>query len=275
MPAASRLLPPASSKKLPQCIATADNRLGLSKLFTSFEPEKLEMTVASWYQEHGVEVHVGKRATRIDRANKLVIGDGGLTVPYDYLVLATGSYAWVPPVPGAAQKRVFVYRTIQDCREIIEASRDSKSAAIIGGGLLGLEAVKACYDMKVPIVHAIDTNAGLMSRQLDLEGGTLLKDKIEALAAGTDQEIKVHLNARTEEVLGDGTVSGLNFSDGRSLACDMLVICTGIRPRDELAKECGLDIGKYGGVVVDDGLRTSDDSIFAIGEVACHKGKRL
>ena len=129
--------------------------------------------------------------------------------------------------------------------------------------------------MKVPIVHAIDTNAGLMSRQLDLEGGTLLKDKIEALAAGTDQEIKVHLNARTEEVLGDGTVSGLNFSDGRSLACDMLVICTGIRPRDELAKECGLDIGKYGGVVVDDGLRTSDDSIFAIGEVACHKGKRL
>ena len=251
----------------------AYNRLGLSKLFNTFEPEKLEMTVESWYAEHGIEVHVGQRAAQIDRANKQVLGEDGRAVAYDYLVLATGSYAWIPPVPGTSQKRVFVYRTIQDCRQIIEASRDSKSAAVIGGGLLGLEAVKACYDMKVPLVHAIDTNSGLMSRQLDLEGGTLLKDKIEALAEGTEQEIKVHLNARTKEVLGDdGTVSGLKFSDGRSLACDLLVICTGIRPRDELAKECGIEVGKYGGIVVDDGLRTSDDSIFAIGEVACHKG---
>ena len=111
------------------------------------------MAEADWYRDHGITVLTGHRAVRIDRESKVVISNKGTEVPYDHVVLSTGSYAWVPPIPGAEHKNVFVYRTIEDCQQIIEAASSCKAAAVIGGGLLGLEGAKACYDMNVRITH--------------------------------------------------------------------------------------------------------------------------
>ena len=224
------------------------------------------------YRDHGITVLTGHRAVRIDRESKVVISNKGTEVPYDHVVLSTGSYAWVPPIPGAEHKNVFVYRTIEDCQQIIEAASSCKAAAVIGGGLLGLEGAKACYDMNVPEVHVVEGAPRLMVRQLDQEGGDLLKRKIEALAEAP-QTIHTHCDAATKQITCDqsGRVTGLDFKDGSRIECEMVIICTGVRPRDELAKECGLEVGARGGIVVDDSLATSDPDIFAIGEVACHK----
>lgn len=243
----------------------AYDRVGLTSFFAHRDAEKLMLARLEWYRENGIELHVGDRADKIDRNSKLVHSDCGRKVPYDVIVIATGSYPFVPPVPGIKNLGVFVYRTIDDLQQIIAYSANAKRAAVIGGGLLGLEAAKAAYDLGLE-THVVEFAPRLMPRQIDDAGSKILVQKIENLG------VKVHLNVGTKEVLGQGAVSGLLFNDGQKLDVEMVIVSAGIRPRDELGKQCGLALGERGGIVVNNTLQTSDPNIYAIGEVALHNG---
>lgn len=243
----------------------AYDRVGLTSYFEHRDVEKLMLARMDWYHENDIELYVGDCATAIDRTQRIVHSKTGREVAYDFVVLATGSYPFVPPVPGIDKKGVFVYRTIEDLENIIEFSGKVNRAAVIGGGLLGLEAAKAAYDLGLE-THVVEFAPRLMPRQVDDRGSSLLVEKINELG------VKVHLNRATKEVLGNGSVEGLSFNDGEMLEVEMVIVSAGIRPRDELARDCGIDVGERGGIVVDDTLRTSDPSVFAIGEVALHRG---
>lgn len=242
----------------------AYDRVGLTSFFAHRDAEKLMLTRLEWYKEHGIELHIGSRAASIDRKRQIVTSDKHVEIEYDAVVLATGSYPFVPPVNGIQQRGIFVYRTITDLERIIEYGQSAQKCAIIGGGLLGLEAAKAAYDLGLE-THVIEFAPRLMPRQVDDIGSRILAKKIEELG------IRVHLNKATQQVTGNGCIDGLVFSDGESLEVDMMIVSAGIRPRDELASECGLNVGKRGGVVVNDHLQTSDENIYAIGEVALHR----
>src|SRR4029079_13432666 len=167
--------------------------------------------------------------------------------------------------PGIQNRGVFVYRTIDDLQQIIAYAAHAKRAAVIGGGLLGLEAAKAAYDLGLE-THVVEFAPRLMPRQIDEAGSKVLVRKINALG------VQVHLNKNTKEFLGNGKVEGMSFADGSELDVKMVIVSAGIKPRDELARSCGLGIGQRGVVVVDERLRTSDPQVFAIGEVALFNG---
>ena len=243
----------------------AYDRVGLTSFFAHRDAEKLMLARLEWYRESGIELYVGDRAAAIDRKKQTVRSDQGRQVPYDYVVLATGSYPFVPPAPGINNRGVFVYRTIEDLERIMAYAKEVKRCAVIGGGLLGLEAAKAAYDLGLE-THIVEFAPRLMPRQVDDAGSRLLVKKIESLG------VHVHLNQATKQVLGEGSVEGLLFADGTKLPAEMVIVSAGIRPRDELAKECKLTVGERGGVQVNDELVTSDPKIFAIGEVALHGG---
>jgi nitrite reductase (NADH) large subunit len=243
----------------------AYDRVGLTSFFAHRDAEQLMLARLDWYQESGIELHIGDRAAKIDRKRQIVHSEKGRSVPYDRIVLATGSYPFVPPAPGMTNRGVFVYRTIDDLERIMAFAKNVKRCAVIGGGLLGLEAAKAAYDLGLE-THVVEFAPRLMPRQVDDAGSRLLVKKIEALG------VRVHLNQGTKQVLGEGGVAGLLFNDGTTLPVEMVIVSAGIRPRDELARECGLTVGERGGVLVNDELATSDGRVFAIGEVALHSG---
>jgi nitrite reductase (NADH) large subunit len=243
----------------------AYNRVNLSKYFEKRDADDLKLACTTWYAEQGIVLHVGDRAAAIDRQRRVVVSEAGREVPYDAIVLATGSAPFVPAVPGVDKKGVFVYRTIEDLERIVAYAAKASSAAVIGGGLLGLEAAKAVRDLGLD-THVVEFAPRLMPRQVDDAGSRLLLQKIEGM------NVRVHLGKRTSEFLGNGKVEGLAFDCGGRLEVDMVVISAGIRPRDELARACGLEVSPRGGVVVDDTMRTSDPAILAIGEVAIHRG---
>jgi len=244
----------------------AYDRVGLTSFFAHRDAEKLMLAKREWYSEHGIELHIGDRAKEIDREHRVVRSDRGVDVPYDRVVLATGSYPFVPAVPGINKQGIFVYRTIDDLERILAYAAGVKTAVVIGGGLLGLEAARAAYDLRLE-THVVEFAPRLMPRQIDEAGSRILVRRIEALG------VRVHLGATTKEVLGNGTVEAIRFADGRTLETEMIIISAGIRPRDELARRCGLSVAERGGVVVNDRLETSDPDIYAIGEVALHGGK--
>jgi len=243
----------------------AYDRVNLSKYFEHRKAEKLALAEPTWYADKGITLFLGDRATEIDRAKKVVRSAQGREIPYDVIVLATGSVPFVPTVPGVEKKGVFVYRTIEDLEQIIGYGAGIKKAAVIGGGLLGLEAAKATYDLGLE-THVVEFASRLMPRQVDETGSRVLVGKINALG------VQVHLNKNTREILGNGKVEGMAFTDGAELDVKMIVVSAGIKPRDDLARTCGLVVGQRGGVVVDDHLRTSDPDIYAIGEVALYGG---
>ncbi len=243
----------------------AYDRVGLTSFFAHRNAEKLVLARLDWYREQGIELHLGDRAAHIDRQARVVRSDRGRTIPYDAIVLATGSYPFVPPVPGIHNRGVFVYRTIDDLERILAYSSKARRCAVIGGGLLGLEAAKAAYDLHLE-THVVEFAPRLMPRQLDDAGSRALVGKIEALG------VRVHLGKATKAVLGDGCVEGLAFADGQALPVEMAIVSAGIRPRDDLARDCGLAVGDRGGIAVDDRLQTSDPAIYAIGEAALHRG---
>ncbi len=243
----------------------AYDRVNLTKYFEHRRAEKLALAMPQWYADRGICLHIGDRVTEIDRDRRVVRSARGREVAYDYVVLATGSAPFVPPLPGIDKEGVFVYRTIEDLERIIAYGATVRKAAVIGGGLLGLEAAKAAYDLGLE-THVVEFAPRLMPRQIDDAGSRVLVRKINALG------VQVHLNKNTKEILGNGKVEGMSFADGSELDVKMIVVSAGIKPRDELARACGLTVGPRGGVVVDDHLRTSDSAIFAIGEVAFFNG---
>lgn len=242
----------------------AYDRVHLSEYFTNPSVDHLEMAPRQWYEENDIELISGEYINEIDRENKIVKSYNGREESYDKLVLATGSSAFVPPINGVEKEGVFVYRTIEDLDAIIEYAKKTKKAAVLGGGLLGLEAAKAMLDLKQE-THVIEFAPRLMPRQLDEAGSDALVSKMEALG------INIHMNKNTKNISGDGNMDGMEFADDSKLDVEMLVISAGIKPRDELATQCGLAVGPRGGIVVNDLLQTDDTDIFAIGECALHK----
>ena len=246
----------------------AYDRVHLSEYYAGKTEEDLSMSSATWYKEHRIDLHISEMITEINREEKTVANHRGEKYAYDYLVLATGSSAFVPPIPGVEKEGVFVYRTIEDLEAIAAYTKKLKSegktqAAVLGGGLLGLEAANAVKELGLD-AHVVEFAPRLMPRQLDQGGSDMLQAKIEELG------LEVHLSKQTEYIKGEKAIEGLKYIDGTELNVDMLVISAGIRPRDELAKECKLGTGIRGGVIVDNTMKTSDDNIFAIGEVALY-----
>ena len=244
----------------------AYDRVHLSEYFGGKTADDLLMAPKQWYHDHNITLHLGDPVQEIDRASQTVHSRGGLVQPYDYLVLATGSSAFVPDIPGVEKAGVMVYRTIEDLEEIKAAAATARHGAVLGGGLLGLEAAKALLDLGVAETHVVEFAPRLMPRQIDAAGSQMLQTKLEALG------LRIHLNKATSRIAGEGRIDALHFGDGSVLEVDMLVISAGIRPRDELARLAGLEVGLRGGIVVNDELRTSDPRIFAIGECALHGG---
>jgi nitrite reductase (NADH) large subunit len=243
-------------------VRPAYDRVHLSSYFAGKTADDLTMAPASWYTENGITLHLSDPVVDIDRDAKTVRSHHGLVQNYDYLVLATGSSAFVPPIPGVEKDGVFVYRTIEDLDLMQSHAKTAKKGAVIGGGLLGLEAAKALLDLGLTETHVIEFAPRLMPRQIDEAGSKMLQNKLEELG------LKIHLNKNTQEIKGNGVISSMLFADGVELDVDMLVISAGIKPRDEIAKVAGLEVGTRGGIVVNDYLQTSDPYIFAIGECA-------
>ena len=244
----------------------AYDRVQLTKYFESNDEKSLWLADRDWYADRNIELRLNERIVAIDREKRVVRTEAGVDIAYDYLVLATGSSPFVPPLPGVEKKGVFVYRTIADLDEIIAYSKKCKSCAVLGGGLLGLEAARAIHVLGLK-THVVEIASRLMPRQLDDTGAKLLKRSVEALG------VSVHLGCTTSEIAGEPSVEALRFDNAEPLDVEMIVISAGIRPNDGLARECGVSVGERGGVVVDDAMATSDPSIFAIGEVALHKEK--
>jgi nitrite reductase (NADH) large subunit len=241
------------------------NRIMLSLVLAGEKTaDEIVLNDLNWYQSNGIRACLGVRITRIDREQRLVIGENGAATEYDKLILATGSSAFLPPIPGVEKKNVHVFRTLDDTRALLEKSRPGLRAAVIGGGLLGLEAARGLQmrGCEVTVVHLMDT---LMERQLDAAGGEYLKRKIESLG------IRVMLPKQTAALFGNGHVDGLRFASGEELEADLVVIAAGIRPNADLAREAGLTVGR--GIVVNDFMETSDPDIFAVGECTEHRGQ--
>lgn len=242
----------------------AYNRVNLTQYFSGSGVEELSLGNLGWYREKDIGIHLGDPIVAIKRQQRLVVSRSGVRHPYDQVVLATGSAPFVPPLEGVDKEGVFTYRTIEDLEAIAAWAKHSSRAAVVGGGLLGLEAAKALVDLGLETV-VVEHNDRLMPRQLDGSASGLLVSRIEALG------VRVMLDQATDRISGNGRVEAIHFRDGSLVEVDLLVISAGIRPRDELARQCGLQIGARGGVVVDDLLATSDPAICAIGEVALHR----
>jgi len=245
----------------------AYDRVHLSAWFSHHSADALSLVAEGFYEKHQINVLTGEKVLTIDRQEKVVYSDQGRAVSYDKLVLATGSYAWVPPVAGADGSNCFVYRTIEDLEAIEACARNSRSGAVIGGGLLGLEAAGALKNLGMK-THVVEFAPVLMAEQLDAQGGQLLRKKIEGMG------VAVHTSKNTQQII-DGPAGGklMQFADGSELAIDFIVFSTGIRPQDRLAREAGLPVGPRGGVIVDDRCRTADEDIYAIGECAAWQNR--
>ena len=247
----------------------AYDRVHLSEYFAGRSPEDLALTTREHYVQIGVEAHFGDPVDRIDRHDKTVTTRAGRQFSYDKLVLATGSYPFVPSVPGRDHNSCLVYRTIDDLGSIKVQAGEAHIGVVIGGGLLGLEAANALQNLGLE-THVVEFAPGLMSVQLDTGGSGMLRRKIEALG------VKVHTSKATEviEATKDSdTRLLLKFADGDSLATDVVVFSAGIRPFDQLALDADLKLGDRGGIEIDYHCKTSDSDIFAIGECASFGGR--
>jgi len=248
------------------------DRVALTSYFSGRTPEDLALGDAALWDDPLVTLVRGDKAVAVDRAARVVTAQSGRTFGYDHLVLATGSFAWVPPMEGADLDGVFVYRTLDDVaalRGYVTRLADERSVrgVVLGGGLLGLEAAGALDALGArPTVLQVDTH--LMSAQVDLGGGEALRRLVNRLGIG------VRTQSMTTRVVPHrrGGVGRVELADGTRLDADVVVVAAGVRPRDELGRDCGLPIGPRGGVVVDDTCLTEDPHVSAVGEVACIQG---
>lgn len=245
----------------------AYDRVQLTSFFSGKTADDLSLVEPGFFEENNITVHTGDRAAHIDRDKKVVTSANGISVAYDKLVLATGSFPFVPPIPGNERKNCFVYRTIDDLNDIATAGKTSKVGVVIGGGLLGLEAAKALKDLGLK-THVVEFAPRLMAVQIDDGAGALLRKKIEEL------DVSVHTQKNTKNIVdGEECVHRMNFADGTHIETDVILFSAGIRPRDDIARDCDLTLGARGGIVIDDNCLTSDENIYAIGECALWDGK--
>jgi nitrite reductase (NADH) large subunit len=245
----------------------AYDRVGLSSFFTGSTAEDLSLVPPGFYDDPALTLLLGESAETIDRAGRTVRTSAGRVLSYDALVLVTGSYPFVPPVPGTDADGCFVYRTIEDLEAIRARATGKRVGAVVGGGLLGLEAANALRSLGLE-THVVEFAPRLMPLQVDQGGGEMLRRHIEALG------VKVHLATVTERIESrDDGGARMVFKDADPLDVDLVVFSAGVRPRDELARASGLPVGPRGGVVVDEACRTEDPDVYAVGECACLDGR--
>ncbi|MCZ8523131.1 MULTISPECIES: nitrite reductase large subunit NirB [Paenibacillus] len=240
------------------------NRILLSSVLAGDSSMKdIVLNDWDWYRENGITLHAGHTVTKIDKAKRTVTSDKGITVAYDELILATGSRAFILPVPGADKEGVIAFRDIKDCETMIESAKKFKKAVVIGGGLLGLEAARGLLNlnMEVSVVHIHDY---VMERQLDQTASTMLRAELEG------QGMKFLLDKHTEQILGKNRVTGVKFKDGSVVEADLVVMAVGIRPNVAIARDHGIEVNR--GIVVNDFLETNVPNVYAVGECAEHRG---
>jgi len=240
----------------------AYDRVHLSEFFAGKSADDLSLVEPGFFERTGFSLRLAAKAVAVDRIHHTVTTADGEVLPYDKLVLATGSNPFVPPVPGRERDHCFVYRTIEDLEAMTASGAKSKTGVVVGGGLLGLECAKALRDLGLE-THVVEFAPRLMAVQVDEGGGRTLRAKIEELG------LHVHTGRNTVEITdGARARHRMVFADGTYLETDMIVFSAGIRPRDDLARQCALAIGPRGGVVIDSNCRTSDHNVYAIGECA-------
>ncbi|MGF1686471.1 nitrite reductase large subunit NirB [Photobacterium japonica] len=245
----------------------AYDRVQLSQFFSGKTAADLALADEQAYQEQGVTFHLNEKVVGIDHAHQQVVTASGLRVCYDKLVLATGSYPFVPPIPGCEQSHCHVYRTIDDLHAIEASGMRSEVGVVVGGGLLGLEAANALTSMGLT-THVVEFAPRLMAVQLDEGGGQRLAQQITALG------VQVHTDKATTAIeSGTHCRYRMVFADGSYLETDMIVFSAGIRPQDSLARDSGIAVGERGGIVIDDYCQTDKPNVYAIGECALWQGK--
>ena len=240
------------------------NRILLSPVLAGEQTlEDIVLNGEDWYRDNGIRLHLGRKVTRIDRVRRSVAAEDGTEVPYDRLLLATGSNPFILPIPGTDLEGVLTYRDIQDTQRMIAAAGQHRDAVVIGGGLLGLEAANglARRGMRVTVVHLMPW---LMERQLDETAARMLQKTLEAKGLG------FRLQAQTEALLGDGDVTGIRLNGGEIIPAELVVMAVGIRPNTKLAQDTGLHCNR--GIVVNDTMQTFDPRIYAVGECVSHRG---
>lgn len=240
------------------------NRIQLSTVLQGGTSVKdITLNHHEWYVENGISLYTGETVISIDKEKQIVTTDKGRIEPYDKLIIATGSNPFMLPLPGANKEGVTAFRNIKDCEKMIEYSKQYKKAAVIGGGLLGLEAARGLLNlgMEVDVIHI---NEYLMERQLDRTAGKLLQKELEK------QGMNFLLEKHTAEILGKKQVTGLQFKDGSRIKADLVVMAVGIKPNIEIAQKAGLSVNR--GIVVNDYLETDAPNIYAVGECAEHRG---
>ena len=242
------------------------NRILLSPVLAGEQEfREIILNPLSWYADHGIRLHLGKEVTKIDRVHRRVIASDGTEAEYDRLLIATGSEPFILPIPGKELKGVISYRDIRDTQTMIDTARVKRSAVVIGGGLLGLEAANGLKlrGMDVTVVHL----AGwLLERQLDPTAGQLLENSL------VERGLRFRLNTSTSELIGNdaGEVTAVRFSNGEEVPADLVVMAAGIRPNTRLAQEAGIHCHR--GIVVNDTLQTFDPRVYAVGECVSHRG---
>ncbi|MEU2030579.1 nitrite reductase large subunit NirB [Nocardia amamiensis] len=246
----------------------AYDRVGLSSYVGSWEASALALPGNEYAGDDLVELRLGQRAESIDREARKVTTSAGDTLAYDALVLATGSYPFVPPVPGHDRPECFVYRTIEDLdgiRAAAEAAGPGAAGVVVGGGLLGLEAANALRLLGMT-PHVVEYNTRLMPAQVDEGGGAILERLV------TDLGLHVHTGVGTSSIEATDQGVQVTLSDESVIEAGLVVFSAGIRPRDQIARDAGLEVGPRGGIITDLGLQTSDPNIWAIGECAAVEG---
>ena len=245
----------------------AYDRVHLSEFFSGKSADELSLVEPGFFEREDVVLRLNAKVVSVDCDARSVTLASGERVGYDKLVLATGSYPFVPPVPGADRKDCFVYRTIEDLEAMQECGARSRTGVVVGGGLLGLECAKALRDMGLA-AHVVEFAPRLMAVQVDDPGARVLRARIEELGVG------VHTQKNTLAIVdGDEGTHRMQFADGSHLDTDMIVFSAGIRPRDELARKAGLAIGSRGGIVIDSRCLSTDPHVYAIGECALWNGQ--
>lgn len=216
-----------------------------------------------WYRENNIIIHAGHTVSKIDTKRKIVSTESGIQVPYDDVIIATGSLPFMLPLPGADKKGVIAFRDIKDCETMFETAKKYKKAVVIGGGLLGLEAARGLLNlnMEVSVVHS---NKILMNRQLDETGGIMLQKELQ------QQGMKFLLGKNTEKILGKERVTGLRFTDGSEESADLVVMAVGIKPNAAMAKKSGIEINR--GILVNDFMETNIPNVYSVGECVEHRG---
>ncbi|GGH25427.1 nitrite reductase large subunit NirB [Paenibacillus segetis] len=240
------------------------NRIMLSYVLEGSKTiDDIVLNDLQWYQDNGITLHIGTTVTKIDEQAKEVVTADGVRVPYDKVLIATGSNSFILPVPGSDKEGVVGFRDIADCNQMLQAAKTYQKAAVIGGGLLGLEAAKGLVQlgMDVTVVHLMED---LMERQLDHQASSMLQAELER------QGIKFKMGAQTAELLGDERVSGLRFADDSVLEAEFVVMAVGIKPNIAVAKESGIMVNR--GIVVNDYMQTSMEGVYSVGECTEHRG---